>query len=164
VSGSVLLDGRARFIGMTSTLTRSAPIPTEGERLILEPRLLARFMSKIKKIQVLEDPAEGECWVWMPPSQNGGYGRFYLGRDDEGKQHYKGSHVISYMQSVGPVPIGWVVDHMCNNKACCAPYHLEAVKNLENLRRAHERRPWRRLNQYGADFTNDPETDWRLAL
>ena len=160
MSGSGLLAGGGRFIAMT-TLTRQHPIPTEGERLILDARQLARFMSKVKKLVI--KPEFGECWVWLPPSQNGGYGRFYLGRDDEGKQHYKGSHVLMYMQHVGPVPPGWVVDHLCENKACCRPEHLEAVKNLENLQRAHERRPWRRLNQYVTDYT-DKEPDWRLAL
>ena len=164
-TGAALLDGAGTLVAMTSTLVREHPIPPEGERLILDPQLLARFLGKIQKAQLLEDPAEGECWLWMPPGQahRGGYGRFYLGRDDSGKQHYKGSHVISYMHFVGPVPPGWVVDHMCENKACCAPYHLECIPNLENLKRAHERRPWKRINQYETDYTDD-EVDWRLLL
>jgi hypothetical protein len=163
VARTGVLDTSGRFIAMTSTLVREYPLPTEGERLILDPTMLGRFLKKVKKIQVLADPDQGECWVWMPPSQNGGYGRFYLGRDENGKQHYKGSHVLMYMFHVGPVPAGWVVDHMCENKACCNPEHLECVPNLVNLQRAHNRRPWRRLNQYGADLT-DTEPDWRFAL
>lgn len=146
-------------VAMTA-LVREHPLPTEGERLILDPKQLARFLSKVRKGVV--NPEYGECWIWIPPSQSGGYGRFYLGRDENDKQHYRGSHVLSYMHHVGPIPPGWIVDHMCNNKACCNPDHLECIKELENLKRAHERRPWKRLNQYEADYTTEP--DWRLLL
>jgi hypothetical protein len=141
---------------------REHAIPTEGERIMLTGPLVGRFLKKVKQLQVLEDEEAGPCWVWIPPAQAKGYGRFYLGRDEEGQQHYKGAHVIAYMHWVGPVPYGWIVDHLCNNKACCNPNHLEAIPGLENLRRAHERRPWKRLNQYEADYT-DTEPDWRLT-
>lgn len=146
------------------TLIRERPIPITGERLILSPSDLSRFLSKVTKFQILDDPTDGPCWIWLPPVQSKGYGRFYLGRDDEGKQLYRGSHVISYMHYVGPIPEGWIVDHLCNNKACCAPDHLEAIPNLLNLQRAHQRRPWRRVNQFETDWREEREGDWRFAL
>lgn len=158
VGSGVFTDASGMIVAMA--LVREHPLPTEGERETLSPVLLARFQSKIRKGVI--NPEHGECWIWIPPSQNGGYGRLYMGRDDNGQQHYRGSHVISYMHFVGPVPEDWIVDHMCSNKACCNPEHLECIPNLENLKRAHERRPWRRLNQYEADH-NAPR-DWRHSL
>lgn len=143
-----------------STLLREHPLPTIGRRTLMDPVQLGRFFSKVEKVVI--EPAYGECWVWMPPSQSGGYGRLYLGTDGNGKQLYVASHIGSYMHFVGPVPADWVVDHMCNHKACVNPKHLEAITNLENLKRAHERRPWRRHNQYETDHT--AERDWRHDL
>jgi len=158
VGSGVNMAGSGRLVAMV--LVREHPLPTEGIREMLNPKMLAKFQSKIVKGVI--NPEHGECWIWKPPSQNGGYGRFYLGRDDEGRQHYRGSHVTSYMHFVGPIPQDWIVDHMCTNKACCNPDHLECIPNLENLRRAHQRRPWKRLNQFEADHNSEP--DWRLSL
>lgn len=149
-----------------ATLTREFPIPTQGEELKLRTDQLDRFMKKVQKLVI--NPEHGECWIWEPGVGGQGYGRFYMGRDwDEEEQRLKSynraAHVISYLHFVGPIPDTWVVDHMCNNKACVNPEHLEAIPNLKNLQRAQERRPWKRHNQYGADYT-DPNPDWRLAL
>lgn len=150
-----------------TTLTREFPLPTEGERIILRSDQLARFWPKVTKLVI--EPEYGECWVWTAAMSQGEYGRLFLGyeerEDGSLAQVYRASHVLSYMHHVGPIPPGWVVDHMCNHKACVNPDHLECIPNLVNLRRAHERRPWKRLNQFAGDFTKDEsEVDWRFKL
>lgn len=149
---------------VTLALARELPIPTEGDRDILRPDQLNRFLASISKLVINEE--YGECWVWTKNLEQGEYGRFYLGKKEntwgELVSVKRAAHIVSYMHYVGPVPTGWVVDHMCNNKACCNPDHLETIPNLRNLQRAHQRRPWRRHNQYGADYTQ--ERDWRHDL
>jgi len=44
-------------------------------------------------------------------------------------------HKLAYEFFVGPIPEGMVLDHLCRNKGCCNPEHLEPVTNAENMRR-----------------------------
>jgi hypothetical protein len=49
-------------------------------------------------------------------------------------------HRVSYEAFVGPIPDGFVIDHLCRNRRCVNPAHLEAVTQAENARR----RGWKR--------------------
>lgn len=70
-----------------------------------------------------------DCWEWTSKRSNRGYGLFSV----EGK--YRSIHRYAYEQLVGPIPAGLQIDHLCRNKACCNPAHLEPVTALENMRR-----------------------------
>lgn len=72
------------------------------------------------------------CWEWTPNLKPNGYGRLQVG-GREGKEFY--AHRFSYAAFNGPVPGGLQVDHLCRNRACCNPDHLEAVSCRENLMR-----------------------------
>lgn len=75
------------------------------------------------------DKTDG-CWEWTGTKQANGYGAFY----ENGR--VLRSHRWSYEHHVGPIPDGLQIDHLCRNRACVNPAHLEPVTALENARRA----------------------------
>jgi len=50
------------------------------------------------------------------------------------RQHFY-AHRLAYERARGPIPDGLVIDHLCRNRWCCNPDHLEAVTNEENILR-----------------------------
>lgn len=86
------------------------------------PRTSAdRFWAKVDK--------SGDCWLWQGAT-NGKYGR--LRRDLV--WHY--AHRFAYELERGPIPEGMTIDHLCREKLCCNPAHLEVVTLRENILRS----------------------------
>lgn len=74
------------------------------------------------------DPATG-CWNWQG-SLSLGYGRIgWHGKSDW-------THRVAYQLIRGPIQAGLCIDHLCLNKACANPAHMEVVTIGENVRRA----------------------------
>ena len=76
------------------------------------------------------------CWGWSGTTTSAGYSAFSLG----GRPIY--AHRTSYEIHVGPIPAGKFMDHMCFNRACVNPGHLQPVTNKQN----HENRPGPQAN------------------
>jgi len=85
------------------------------------------------------------CWEWKGAvCRYTGYGKVGLGRRGDGVGYV---HRVVYQMLVGPVPEGMDLDHLCRNRACCNPDHLEPVTRSENNRRgALSRRDLPRAN------------------
>lgn len=87
-------------------------------------RLLPRFLGKLA--------ADGPdaCWEWLGNIHPLGYGQWSI--TGRGAQR---AHRVAYALLVGPLDGELTIDHLCRNKACVNPAHLELVTLLENNRR-----------------------------
>lgn len=87
---------------------------------------LDRFLSLIEMLPT-------GCWRWIGNKTANGYGRFYFRGVEER------AHRVSYRYFIGDLPAytyrDGELDHLCRNRACVNPTHLELVTHQTNIRR-----------------------------
>lgn len=93
------------------------------KRALLRPDVAARFWAKVTE--------DGECWVWTGAKVGRGYGHFTQG----GESKMILAHRWAYEAMVAEIPDGLELDHLCRNKACVRPDHLEPVTHAVNIER-----------------------------
>lgn len=85
--------------------------------------LIERFWAKVDK------RTDEECWPWIAGKNSSGYGSFWNG------SRSVCAHRFIYEATVGAVPEGLTLDHLCRNRACVNVAHMEPVTNRENVLR-----------------------------
>jgi hypothetical protein len=89
-------------------------------------RLFARF-----------EPVD-DCWEWTGYIRGGGYGALRI------NARFTPAHRAMYELLVGDIPEGKFLDHLCENRKCINPSHLEPVTCKENLLRSSK--TWASIN------------------
>lgn len=80
-----------------------------------------RFWIKVDKSQ--------SCWLWTAMKSRSGYGYIRWGGS------MRRAHRVAYELLVGPIPPDKELDHLCRNRACVNPAHLEPVDHRTNTLR-----------------------------
>lgn len=84
-----------------------------------------------------------ECWNWLAGQTNG-----------YGIANHTYAHRVAYELIVGPIPNDLTIDHLCRNRICVNPLHMEVVTRAENARRAEPHRTVRSGGRHLADRTH----------
>lgn len=96
-----------------------------------------------------------QCWNWTGKLDRDGYPVVWRGRKPSR------AHRVVYELECGAVPEGKALDHMCRNRMCVAPHHLEPVDQSENeLRKAWRYRARRTTCSKGHSMATAMMTEW----
>jgi hypothetical protein len=85
----------------------------------------------LRRRQITDDG----CWNYLGKHNPNGYAAMSVGSTQDGTQRDEYVHRLAYELWVGPIPSGLQIDHLCRNKGCFNPEHLEPVTHTENQRR-----------------------------
>jgi hypothetical protein len=118
---------------LTKKLDGRSYVPEERRRRISATLMgretkpaIDRFMSHVEK-------DESGCWNWCGTRKKAGYGSFSICKNTISITY--NAHRWSYAYYRGEIPEDMTIDHLCRNRRCVNPWHMEVVTIQENLSR-----------------------------
>ncbi len=120
---------------VTDTPLIIAPNELSERREMIIERILARVAVTDTGFVLDEKPSP--CFLWEGPDsgegRGGGYGRMSLNGQTVAV------HLVVYTHFYGYIPGKKQIDHLCNNRRCCNPAHLQMVTHKTNQKRRAKR-------------------------
>lgn len=87
----------------------------------------------LQRLALCSEPGPGGCIIWTRSLDRYGYGRFRVRVDGRPRQFSAAR--AAWLAHRGPIPAGYVPDHLCRVRACINVEHMEIVTVAENTRR-----------------------------
>jgi len=113
-----------------------------------------RFWAKVRKTKT--------CWTWQGSCTRGGYGQFGLSR--KVVYAHRVAFAIKHKRFLDPDK---VLDHLCQNRICVNPDHLDEVTMRENLRRGSKfngnKTHCKNGHLYSANNLYNTKNGWRVC-
>lgn len=87
----------------------------------------------MQNVLIMAQGYDTPCYIWQGPDSGNGRGGGYPRMSLSGQT--VAVHRVMYVNTYGFVPGKKQIDHLCRNRMCVNPNHLEMVTHLENQRR-----------------------------
>lgn len=89
-------------------------------------QLFTRLMSHVIEVN--------GCWIWTAYCDSKGYSRVRIGSHKNNSRIMTSAHILMY-ELFNLIPDNHELDHLCRNRKCINPNHLEPVSHRENVLR-----------------------------
>lgn len=114
------------------------PCPTPGCPGV-RPRRGAGHCTPCRFWRKVDKAGPNGCWTWTAACNENGYGQFNLSTAEPIRAGARTSRVMAYRYAyellIGPIPGKMQIDHLCRNRGCVNPEHLEPVTARVNVLR-----------------------------
>ena len=102
---------------------------------LAQAQQLHPYLTRAQEVRILMTHAfapltEQPCWQWGGWADEKGYGRMVYGEQASARVHR-----VTYQLLRGYVLETQVLDHLCRNRLCCNPWHLEPISQTANTQR-----------------------------